>query len=276
MTGKPEERHAQLELCIPYVFGRLNPGNRKQFEAHLATGCEQCVRELAGLYEATALLPLLLRQESPPAGLRQRVVSRASSRRTEPPRSERGSAQRESPGTPVTPATRPERPWYPLAATVIGILLILALAFFVYQLAGTTATQEKQIAELQTLIRQKDEVLAIVSAQQLEVVSLATNEPGSIFYGKILWDTSSRNAALQISGLPALPEGKIYQLWMMKEKKYFTVGEPFGVGQAQPTVIKVLSLPIGERSQIEEFVLTVEPKEGSTQPSAEVYLRSRK
>lgn len=276
MTGKQEERHAQLELCIPYVFGRLNPGNRKQFEAHLATRCEQCTRELSGLYEATALLPLLLRQEAPPAGLRQRILSRVSSRKPEQPRSERGTPQREVPSTPVTPATRPERAWYPLAATVLGILLIVALAFFVYQLAGTTANQEKQITDIQTALQQKDEALAVLGAQQLEMVSLAANEAGSSFYGKIFWDSSSRSAVLQLSGLPAVPEGKVYQLWLMKERKYFTVGEPFGVDRAGATLVKILSLPVGERKQIEEFVLTLEPVEGSTQPSPAVYLRGGK
>ena len=275
MTGKPEERHAQLELCIPYVFGRLNPGNRKQFEAHLATKCEQCIRELSGLYEATAILPLLLRQEAPPAGLRQRILSRVSSRKPEQSRSERGTTQRESPSAPVTMATRPERAWYPLAATVIGILLIVALALFVYQLAGTSANQEKQIVELQTALQQKENVLAVLGAQQLEMVSLAANDTGSGLFGKILWDSSSRSAALQISGLPAAPEGKVFQLWLMKEKKYFTVGEPFCVDRAGATLMKTLNLPVGERKQIEEFILTLEPVEGSTQPSAEVYLRSK-
>jgi len=269
MTTKPEERHAQLELCIPYVFGRLNPGNRKQFEAHLTSGCEQCIRELSGLYEATALLPLLLRQETPPSGLRQRILSRASSRKPEPQRAERPSTQRES---SVTPSTRPERPWYRYAATVLGILLIIALAIFVNELVGTTTNQEKKITELQTKLKQNDEVLAILGARQLEIVSLNGVEPGSNFHGKILWDSSSRNAVLQIAGLPAASEGKCYQLWMLKEKRYFTVAQ-FDVDSARTGVTKTLTIPAGSKQEIEGFTVTLEPKEGSTQPSGAIYLR---
>lgn len=269
MTTKPEERHAQLELCIPYVFGRLNPGNRKQFEAHLTSGCEKCIHELSGLYEATALLPLLLRQETPPPGLRQRILSRASSKKPEPQRDERPSAQRES---PVTPATRPEFPWYRYAATVIGILMILALAYFVYELVGTTTSQEKKIAELQSSLQQNDEALTILGARQLEMVSLAGVEPGSSFYGKILWDSSSRNAVLQIAGLPAAAEGKSYQLWMLKEKKYVAIAQ-FDVDSAKAGVFKTLTMPIMEKREIEGFTITLEPKEGSAEPSGTIFLR---
>jgi hypothetical protein len=269
MTTKPEERHAQLELCIPYVFGRLNPGNRKQFEAHLTSGCEQCIRELSGLYEATALLPLLLRQEMPPSGLRQRILSRASSRKPEPQRAERPSTQRES---PVTPATRPEFPWYRYAATVLGILMILALAYFVYELVGTTANQDKKITELQAKIKQNDEALTILEARQLEIVSLAGVEPGSNFYGKILWDASSRNAVLQIAGLPAAADGKCYQLWMQKEKKYFAIAQ-FDMDRGQAGIFKTLTIPVGEKGAIEGFTVTLEPKDGSTQPSGTIFLR---
>ena len=269
MTTKPEERHAQLELCIPYVFGRLNPGNRKQFEAHLTSGCEKCIRELAGLNEATALLPLLLRQETPPPGLRQRILSRASSRKPEPQRGERPSTQREP---PVTPTTRSERSWYRYAAAIAGVLLILVLAIFVYQLVGTTTNQEKKIAELQARLQQNDEALTILGTRQLEMIALAGIEPGSSFYGKILWDSSSRNAVLQIAGLPVAAEGKSYQLWMLKEKRYFAIAQ-FDVDSAKAGVFKTLTIPEGEGLGIEGFTVTLEPKEGSTQPSGAIFLR---
>jgi hypothetical protein len=272
MTTKPEERHAQLELCIPYVFGRLNPGNRKQFEAHLTSGCEQCIRELSGLYEATALLPLLLRQETPPSGLRQRILSRASSKKSEPQRAERPSTQREA---PVTPTTRPERPWYRYAAAIIGVLLVIALAIFVYELAGTAANQEKKITELQGKLQQNDQALAILGARKLEFVPLAGVEPGSSFHGKILWDSSSRNAVLQIAGLPAAADGKCYQLWMLKEKKYFALVQ-FDVDNAQAGILKTLTIPEGEKGAIEGFTVTLEPKAGSTEPSGSIYLRGAK
>jgi anti-sigma-K factor RskA len=269
MTGKPEERHAQLELCIPYVFGRLNPGNRKQFEAHLATGCEQCKRELSGLYEATALLPLLLRQESPPTGLRQRLLSRISSKKPEPPRSERVTPQREKVETPASPRGHH---WYLYTSLVVGGLLIIALVIFVNELVGTTGTQEKQIADMRNELQQKQEVLGVLQAERLEALPLTSVGPGSSAYGKILWNPAKRSAVLQVANLPVEPEGSQYQLWILKEKKYLSAGV-FDVAREKENVLKVMALPVGEIKEIEGFTITLEPKGGGLQPAGTVQLR---
>jgi anti-sigma-K factor RskA len=269
MTGKPEERHEQLELCIPYVFGRLNPGNRKQFEAHLATGCEQCKRELAGLYEATALLPLLLRQDMPPSGVRQRLLSRISSKRPEPSRSERVAPQREKVDAP---AKQPGHHWYLYTSLVVGGLLIIALVIFVNELVGTTGTQEKQIADLRNELLQKQEVLGILHAEKLEALALTSVGPGSSAYGKILWDSSKRSAVVQVANLPAEPAGSQYQLWILKEKKYLS-GGVFDVTREKDNLLKVMALPVGDIKEIEGFTITLEPKGGGAQPSGAVQLR---
>jgi anti-sigma-K factor RskA len=271
MTVKTEERHAQLELCIPYVFGRLNPGNRKQFEAHLSTGCEQCNRELSGLYEATALLPLLLRQETPPSGLRQRVLSRISSKRPEPQRSERPAPQREKFETP-TPRTHPERPWYLYASIVLGVLLIIALTIFVNQLVATTGTQDKKIADLQSNLQANQEFLNILQAERLEMVALSGATAGSTISGRVLWDPAKRNALLQIAGLPAESDGNQYQLWILKDKKRYSAGL-FDVTAGQRSVKRLVQLPVGERQEFEGFEVTMEPKGGSNQPTGTVQVR---
>ena len=278
MTPKTEERHAQLELCIPYVFGRLNPGNRKQFEAHLDTGCEQCRGELSGLYDALALLPLLLRQEAPPSGLRQRLLGRISSKKPEQPRGERPQQarnerfqpQREK---PVTPSLRPERPWYLYASIVIGILLIVALVIFVNQLVGTTGLQEKKISELQTELQRGKDAVGILQAERLEVFTLASAVPGAAMYGKILWDPANHDALLQTSNLPVEPEGTQYQLWILKDKKYYSVGV-FDVTKEKPGTLTPMHLPVEDAREIEEFSVTAEPKGGSSQPTGAVQLRA--
>lgn len=270
MTLKTEERHAQLELCIPYVFGRLNPGNRKQFESHLATGCDQCNRELSGLYEATALLPLLLRQEAPPSGLRQRIQSRISSKKPEPQRSERPTPQREKLETP-TPRMRPDRPWYLYASIILGALLIIALTIFVNQLVGTTGTQEKKIAELQNNLQSEQDLLNILQAERLETVSLSGVAAGSTMSGRIFWDPAKRNALLQVSGFPARSDGNQYQLWILKDKKPYSAGV-FDMTAGQEHIMRLMQLPVGERQEFEGFEVTLEPQGGSDQPTGTVLI----
>jgi anti-sigma-K factor RskA len=273
---KTEERHAQLELCIPYVFGRLNPGNRKQFEAHLETGCEQCKKELSELYEATALLPLLLKQEAPPTGLRQRLLSRLSSKRSEQPRGTKPTPthtptpQRETLETPVTKA--PSHSWYLYASVVMGALIIISLLFFLNDQLRTTSELEKKLSDLQTQVQQKQDILGILQARRVEMLSLVSVEPGSEAFGKIFWEPERRRAVVQAVNLPAQSTDKQYQLWLMKEKKYFRVGE-FDVNTEKTNVFAVMTLPVGEKQEIEGFAVTLEPRGGSTQPSGAIQLR---
>lgn len=267
---KTEERHAQLELCIPYVFGRLNPGNRKQFEAHLETGCEQCKRELSELYEATALLPLLLKQETPPTGLRQRLLSRLSSKRSEPPPAARPTPAKEAVETPA--AKTPQRSWYLYASMVMGTLLIIGLLFFLNDQLRTTGELEKKLNDLQDQIQQKQDIVEILKAQKVEMMSLISEEVGSKAFGRLFWEPARRNAVVQVVNLPAQTADKQYQLWLVKDKKYLRVGE-FDVDKANATVFAVMTLPVGEKQEIEGFAVTLEPRGGSTQPSGVIQLR---
>ena len=278
MTVKPEERHAQLELCIPYVFGRLNPGNRKQFEAHLASGCEQCRVELSGLYEATALLPLLLRQEAPPAGLRQRILGRLSSKKPEQRRTERterpeGTQQQSQREKPVTPTLGRERPWYLYASIITGAILIVALIIFVNQLVGTASTQEKKIAELQGELKQLQEQAGILQGERVEMIALSGTGPGAAAYGKVLWDPAKHRAVLQTANLPMQQEGKQYQFWIQKEKKLTSIGV-FDVTAEKLNTLSTMPLPVGDAKEIEGFSVTMEPRGGSPQPTGEVQLRA--
>jgi anti-sigma-K factor RskA len=271
---KTEERHAQLELCIPYVFGRLNPGNRKQFEAHLTTGCEQCTRELSELYEATALLPLLLKQESPPSGLRQRILSRLSSKpskRPEPQRPGKPSPERET--IAATPATKPPpRSWYLSASIVMGILLIIALLFFLNDQLKTTGDLEKKLSDLQAQVQQQQEIVGIFQARNVDMVALMSGDGKSEGFGKIFWDPEKRRAVLQVVNLQAEPADKQYQLWLMKDKKLLSAGA-FDVTRDKANAFTVMTLPVGEKRDIEGFAVTLEPRGGSTQPSGAIVLQ---
>ena len=267
---KTEERHAQLELCIPYVFGRLNPGNRKQFEAHLETGCEQCKRELSELYEATALLPLLLKQEAPPSGLRQRLLSRLSSKRSEPPRGAKPTPQRGTAEAPVTKA--PAHSWYLYASVVMGALIIMSLLFFLSDQLRTTGELQKKLADLQAQAQQKQDILGILQTQKVEMLQLVGVEAGSGAFGRIFWEPENRHAVIQAVNLPAQPADKQYELWLMKDKKYLRGGE-FNVTKEKSNVFAVMTLPVGEKQEIEGFAVTLEPRGGSTQPSGVIQLR---
>jgi anti-sigma-K factor RskA len=64
-----------------------------------------------------------------------------------------------------------------------------------------------------------------------------------------------------------------YQLWILKEKKYYSVGI-FDVTAEKPNTLTMMSLPVGDTKEIEEFSVTAEPKGGSSQPTGVMRLRT--
>jgi anti-sigma-K factor RskA len=73
----PEDPHS---LVAPYALDALEAGDERQFEEHLAL-CERCREDLAGLREAAASLAYGAPAVSPPAELRERILTQARSER---------------------------------------------------------------------------------------------------------------------------------------------------------------------------------------------------
>ena len=150
--------------------------------------------------------------------------------------------------------------------------MIIALLFFLNDQLRTTGELEKKVSELQAQVQQKQEMLAILQAQKVEMLQLAGAEAGSDMFGRIFWEPERRHAVLQVVNLPAQPADQQYQLWLVKDKKYLRGGE-FDVNKEKSTVFAVMTLPVGEKQEIEGFAVTLEPRGGSTQPSGVIQLR---
>jgi anti-sigma-K factor RskA len=277
MTTKQEERHKYLDLCIPYAFGRLNPGNRKQFEAHLASGCKVCKAELARLNEALGLFPLTLKQERPDQRVKEQLLARiASAKRTPGPAQEqpRRALKKEAPVTMATgPVVTTQRPWFGYAIAGVALLIIVALGIYTNDLITTLDTQEQKIVALQTELAQRDEMLKILQSQRIEMVLMNGLEPSPSGYGKIIWDPVKKTAIFQVAQLPTVPEDKEYQLWVIRKGEKIPAGL-FAVRseQEKESYFKIMNLNVESKKDFEAFAVTLEPKGGSPQPTSPIYL----
>jgi Anti-sigma-K factor rskA/Putative zinc-finger len=100
-----------LEL---YALGALGPGEADGVTAHLA-GCPACREELADIATVVNALPDMVALREPPARLKERILSAAS---TEIPR----PARRETAWS-----VRPRRGWLGVGALAAAAVLLLAL-----------------------------------------------------------------------------------------------------------------------------------------------------
>ena len=255
-----QQRHKFVELCLPYALGRLNQGQRKQFEAHLRTECAQCTHELAEINESLSLLPLMLKQKSAPRKLRSKILDLT-----------RSGAAGEKPVRGKTPVAIPvERPWFGYGLGFVVLVILVAFGWYVNSLHETLSTQDVEIAELRSELQQNEEMLAILGASEIEVVQLKGTEIHPAAHGKIIWDTEKKAAIVHVANLPPTPDDKEYQLWIVKDKPISS--GLFAVGKEQESLFKLVNLDASDKKEIQAFMVTLELK-GSQQPSGAVYLR---
>lgn len=261
---KNDQRHKYLELCIPYILGRLTAGNRKQFEAHLKSGCPECTRELAELQEALSLLPLMARQQSPPARIKDRLMATVSV----------GGGAAARPQAKVEPIlVAQQRPWFGYAVAAVFLLVVIILGIYTNDLISTIGVKDQQIVELRDELQRKEEILKVLQSPKIDVVLMNGLEPSPAGYGKIIWDPVKKVAIFQVSNLPTVPQDKDYQLWIIKDKKPISAGVFAVTNEKEKEVFfKVMDLAVSEKKDIDAFAVTLEPKGGVPQPTGKMYL----
>src|SRR5688572_20157818 len=118
-------------LAHGYALGSLTEEEARTFAAHLQA-CEECRRSVRDLAAVSEALGRVLPQHTPPAGLRDRVLSRATSP---------AIADRHGP-----PATTPQGNvayrWLAVAATLVAV--VTSLMAWQYREAAARARIEQQ------------------------------------------------------------------------------------------------------------------------------------
>lgn len=271
------EHNRYLGLCLPYALGKLNPRNRHFFENHLKTGCEECNKELAEIYEAIGLLPLTLPPKPIPPHLRHKVMAAIQTGARAGKQVERQKLVSEAPavGRPVV-----QRPWYGYAVVLVSIVILLSLALYTNSLINRIdaqeqllANQQQELIALRDEVQKKTEILKVLQAPRIDMVIMNGLEPSPAGYGKIIWDPEKKVAIFQVANLPQTPADKDYQLWVIKDNKPVSAGV-FSVRdeKEKESFFKVLALDVTSKREVGAFAVTLEPKGGVPQPTGAMYL----
>jgi anti-sigma-K factor RskA len=163
------------ELAAAYALDALDPSERREFEAHLAS-CEQCREELEGLRDAAAALAYVPEGPAPPPALRDRVLERVRAE---------GSSN-------VVPLRR--RWALPVAMTVA---VAATAAAVVLALWGTN---------LSNSLDSKNAALGILSDPAARRLALGPNSKAVVL---------PDGRAAVMSTLSKAPSGKTYELWVI-------------------------------------------------------------
>jgi len=171
-------------LSGAYVLDAVEPDEREAFELHLAE-CEACRDEVAALQKAAVSLAPL---EAPPASLRAKVIAAAERTPQLPPLVERPA-----------PAVRR---WVPR---------LLAAAAAVVVLGGVGVVVREATNDSSHVVTASD-VFGSADARVREI---------ALDGGQVRVGVSRRLGLVAVdgAGMPKLPDGRVYQLWLVRDGK---------------------------------------------------------
>jgi len=229
-------------LSGPFALGALDAGaERDRFVRHLSR-CPACASEVRGFREVATALAFASAAEAP-AGLRDRVLTAAARTRQLPPE--------------VSTHARPRRapvkaPWVPWLSGAVALASIAVAVFFGLARAHTQAELTQAQAENQALN-------LVLSAPRVKVLSQVSTKGG---VATVVLAADRHELAVVTTGLPELPAGQVYQLWLIGTTKTVSAGllPPAKAGQT-PAVLAT-GVVKGDT-----LGLTVEPAPGTAQPT---------
>lgn len=245
-------------LAGAYALNAITGADRARFERHLAR-CPACAQEQRSLRETTALLAAAVAVE-PPADLVERAVAAAARTRQLP------SATAEA-GTwwPARRAHRVRRAYrtpVPRGAwQVVPRRLPQALAAALLAVAAASAviavTAEHRLGAAQS----RDQAIAEVLTAPDAVLVTSRVKAG----GTVTVVTSHRDHSLVFTaaGLPRLPFGHCYELWLMGPRGDRSAGMLPAPHRGMTSPVTATGLAAGDW-----IGLTVEPAGGSAHPTS--------
>ena len=217
-------------LVAPYALDALDPHERARYEAHLED-CADCRSELAG-FRATAARLGELENQSPPAGLRERLMAEVATTRQE---------------RPVVATLRPKS-----AIRRTLPRLAMAAAFLIGAVSvGGYITERDQANDFRA---QSETLTSLVSASDAKTTNKAFEGGGHV---RLIASEKADSAYIVASSLPGLPDGKVYQVWVVKDDSPASQGVFASSG----------SMVMKDLNGADRVAITVEPKGGSKQPT---------
>jgi anti-sigma-K factor RskA len=235
--------HDELKAnAAGYVLGSLDADEHRAFEAHLAD-CAECAADVASLRPVVGALATAVPQVTPRSEMRARVLGSIS----------RTGGDRVGAGLQIRPAA-----WLPLAAAVV-----LAAGIAVY-----AARLHQQVVDLQGQLDEAQSATSVLAAPDLARIDLQGQTAAPDARARALW-SRSRGLVFSAANLPALPAGKVYQVWVVTAQAPVSAGllvpDPSGGGTAYYMTPPDIAAPVA-------VAVTLEPAGGVPAPTGDKYL----
>ncbi len=246
----PDADETPATLLAGYALHALSPGETAAVEEYLATHSD-AANDVALLKETAAMLPSTLPPMTPSPQLRLRLMADVY-------REALAEAGDQSPAPQPIPIERARTRRnsgviWPFAAV---ILLILSLGF-----GSWAVTLNRDLGARDHVIATQSSAIAAAGTTR-PLSATSANVPAR---GEVLRLANNQAAVLTIAGLPALTNGKVYEVW------FIAGATPVGAGLFSPNPDGTWSgLLHGDVTNAQAVAISVEPSGGSPAPTGDV------
>ncbi len=258
-----------FELLDAYAFGTLDRAERAAVDAHLLTGCAECVARLRDVSELSVRLAQVVPQVDAPARMKERLFERVHTMH-HPAKSTRSAA-----------GGRRRHAWSTAAvsAAAAGLLLWQTVALR-NQLSDTNRLLAATIADTGKL---RTELTSYRAEVEKYKDAMMLGEPGVRFvnldgmdasrsaFGSVVTKPDKSAGMLYVYRFPMAPEGKEYQLWGLRDGLPPVSLGMFTVSPDGTAMLNMKSIP--ESTHIVGFSVTIEPIGGMPQPTGALYVK---
>jgi Anti-sigma-K factor rskA len=232
-------RHDMHSLSGVYALDALEgEAERNRFTRHMSR-CQTCASEVRGFREVATAMAFAAAAEPPPE-LRAQVLAAAARTRQLPPE--------------VRTHARPRRTrsWVPWLSGVVATASIVVAVLF-----GFAQSHTQQ--ELNQIQAENKAISLLLSSPQVTLLSHSTTQGG---VATVVLAAARHQLVVVTNGLPALPAGKVYQLWLIGKTKTVSAGLLPPATSGRTPAVLASGVVKGDT-----LGLTVEPAPGSAQPT---------
>ncbi len=218
------------ELLGAHALDALTEDDARQVEVHLAS-CADHRRVAEELKRTAALLALTVEEGQPSPELRGRILQAIS--------------------VPGQPEERLPRPARLPAPVLVPIRRIPRLPRWAPRpaLAGALAALVLVAVAAGALVQRA------VGTSQLQSWTFKGNLVAPSAQARLVYFKDTRQTVVTVSGLPALPQGKVYALWVIKD------GQPVAQGVSAAPEGRLAANLSADLSRFDSFGITVEAGE---------------
>jgi anti-sigma-K factor RskA len=239
-----------------YSLDALDGSQKAVIEEHVKT-CAVCRRELETLRGDMSLLALSTSGPHPPQRSRDRLMSAIAA---------------DNPAVAPEPAAVSSGGWFGRLGWTAAAAVLIAGALLMNDAKEKNAALQREIAGWQEKTAVRDAELERVRSEfaaftgpSAQPVTLVVVNGHPQPQGKAIYLQSSGKLLFVASNLPALPDDKAYELWLLP-----SAGAPVPAGVFRPDTKGsgvVVNPPLSAGVSAKGFAITVEPKEGSAAPT---------